>query len=206
MCVTSAAPIMNIFRRLGFPGKDDSTAASAEGEINEVDEENITKGHESTTLLCQGGGSCFKTYRDPPARERPTDDIWPERDALSFTRSLVFYGTGAVTKEHEMACTFIMEARALRKKYVGGRGTVIDNELEVAELESESELGCRMHDGVVQILNADGKNLVQVPSIDDFMKDYKRLEQVCQHGAMRSFCFQRLQMLDSAFKMHVTGE
>ena len=36
------------------------------------------------------------------------------------------------------------------------------------------------------------------------MDDYQRLVEISSSGAMRSFCFQRLQLLDSAFKMHVT--
>ena len=63
-----------------------------------------------------------------------------------------------------------------------------------------------MTDGVAGILNGEGKSLVKVPNIDEFIRDYKRMEHICKDGAMRSYCFQRLQMLDSAFKMHVTGE
>jgi len=192
------APIFNmirgvsasVLRGFGFPS-DDNLAALHQREDDGLvveDEREETK-------------PSARTYKDPPARERPTDDIWPERDALSFTRSLVFYGTGAVTQEHEMASKFIMEARAMRKKFWGGRGTRVENELDLVE----SEMSFRMTDGVAEILNEDGKSLVQVPNIDEFIKDYKRIEHICKHGAMRSFCFQRLQMLDSAFKMHVTA-
>lgn len=144
-------------------------------------------------------GGYSRTYRDPPARERPKDDIWPERDALSFTRSLVFYGTGAITTEHEEACHSIMEARAMREKYQGGRGTVLN-------LTKESEQSCQIVHGVFEIFGADKKkNLVQVPNIENFVKDYRRIVEITSTGAMRSFCYQRLQMLDSAFQMHVTA-
>jgi AMP deaminase len=63
-------------------------------------------------------------------------------------------------------------------------------------------------DGVVEIYQSSDfrrtKNLVQVPSLSDFVDDYQRLVEMSSSGAMRSFCFQRLQLLDSAFKMHVT--
>ena len=49
------------------------------------------------------------------------------------------------------------------------------------------------------------KLLCQLPTIDDFYVDYKRLVEIVSDGAMRSYCFQRLQLLSSAFKMHVTA-
>ena len=47
-------------------------------------------------------------------------------------------------------------------------------------------------------------NLITVPDLASFVADYKRLVEMASSGAMRSFSFQRLQMLTSAFKMHVT--
>jgi len=155
--------------------------------------------------------------QDPPARERPVDGIWPERDALSFTRFPIFCGAGSMTKEHEQACRYVMEARSMRQKYHGGLGTNVNTtelDLGIQELEKESGkgLGYRFsEDGIVEVFlegendGASRENLVTVPSIEDFMKDYKRLEAICCDGGMRSFCFQRLQMLSSAFKMHATS-
>jgi len=149
--------------------------------------------------------------QDPPARERPKDDIWPERDALSFTRSLVFYGTGSITDEHERACKFIMEARTMRQKYHGSKKT--ETHFDLQRLCKEETLAYQFNsDGVMQVL-IDGlnnneescENLISVPSIDEFIKDYRRMVIICSDGAMRSFCFQRLQMLHSAFKMHITA-
>ena len=61
-------------------------------------------------------------------------------------------------------------------------------------------------DGVIEIYNTTDpttrKNLCTVPSIDAFTQDYKHLTEMVSDGAMRSFCFQRLQLLSSAFKMH----
>jgi hypothetical protein len=45
-----------------------------------------------------------------------------DRDSLSFTRSLIFYGSGSVTPEHATAAKYVEEARSLRKKYFRGRG------------------------------------------------------------------------------------
>lgn len=221
------APILNMIRgastdflgRLGFPSNGNLAASDQyqDGTNGGVSEsgEMVDKGTSANSTQStlprqndeqpskdfQGTRDGFKTYKDPPARERPSDNIWPERDALSFTRSLVFYGSGAVTQEHEIACKFVMEARSTRKKYTGGRGTKVGNALDLAD----SEFYLRMTDGVAEILNADGQNVIQVPNIKEFITDYKRIEYLCGHGAMRSFCFQRLQMLDSAFKMHVTA-
>ena len=47
-------------------------------------------------------------------------------------------------------------------------------------------------------------NLITVPDLPTFVADYQRLVEMASSGAMRSFSFQRLQMLTSAFKMHVT--
>jgi AMP deaminase len=147
-----------------------------------------------------------KKKMDPPARERPVDNVWPERDALSFTRSLVFYGNGAITPENEVACNFIIEARDMRAKYQKGEGTFIVDAFD----ECSEHLICKMgEDGIMGIYDESdlnfNRNLVTVPDIDEFVEDYRRLVDICADGAMRSYCFQRLQMLDSAFKMHVTA-
>jgi AMP deaminase len=137
------------------------------------------------------------------ARERPVDGKWPEREALSFTRSLVFYGTGAVTEEHEEACRYILEARQLRMKYIGHQGT--ETAISTAQ-DLGSFIKYRFDQNGVAIIYDErdsGINLIQVPNLQEFVNDYKRMEYICSDGAMRSFCFQRLQMLDSAFKMHV---
>jgi len=47
-------------------------------------------------------------------------------------------------------------------------------------------------------------NLSKVPTVKDFRDDYNRLVELVNSGAMRSFCFQRLQLLSSAFKTHIT--
>lgn len=146
-------------------------------------------------------GSPSKRKQDPPARERPSDgQPWPYRDNLSFTRSLIFYGEGAVTEENERACRFIEEARALRQKYFGGScDQVLDGDL----LASDATFAFGS-DGVVELFHED-RSICRVPNIDDFYADYKRLVEIVQDGAMRSYCFQRLQLLSSAFKMHVTA-
>ena len=125
---------------------------------------------------------------EPPARERPPNGTWPEREALSFTRSLVFYGTGTVTGEHEKACRNIMEAIALRKKYFGNQGIQVNATLQT--LCAENKLNYKFNDdGVVEIFLGDGNgdSLVIVPSIDEFVQDYKQLEFICKDGAMRSY-------------------
>jgi AMP deaminase len=111
-----------------------------------------------------------------------------------------------VTEEHAEACRCIQEARTMRKKYFGGASTVAKMDI----LKEEEGLSFAFgKDGVMEIFHQSGeyatKNLCSVPSIDEFDKDYKRLVQMLSDGAMRSFCFQRLQLLSSAFKMHVTA-
>ena len=63
-------------------------------------------------------------------------------------------------------------------------------------------------DGVMEIYHVHDtekkKNLSMVPNIDEFDKDYKRITEMVNEGFMRSYCFQRLQLLSSAFRMHVT--
>lgn len=143
--------------------------------------------------------------QDPPARERPSNgEPWPYRDNLSFTRSLIFYGEGSVTVENERACQFIQEARALRQKYFGGScDCIVDAKL----LGSDGVTFAFGKDGIVELFHDDlpGESLCGVPTMDDFYVDYKRLVEIVSDGAMRSYCFHRLQLLSSAFKMHVTA-
>jgi hypothetical protein len=150
------------------------------------------------------GGAPSRPAQEPPARERPSEGAaWPYRENLSFTRSLVFYGSGSITSEGEEACGFIQKCRSMRQKYQGSRGTKIPKE-DVLHLK---DLTFRIgHEGVCEIYHASlpNQNVVQVPSIDSFYKDYNRLVEMVSDGAMRSFCFQRLQMLSTSFKMYTT--
>jgi AMP deaminase len=156
---------------------------------------------------------------EPPARARPeTGTAWPYRETLSFTRNLVFYGAGSITVEHETACRRVQEARKMRQQYQGGKAT------QVVLLTSSALTWTMRPHGVAEIYadstvdddpstiaaataatttKTTGPNLVVVPTIDDFVADYKRLEAISKEGAMRSFCFQRLQMLGTSFKMYV---
>lgn len=137
--------------------------------------------------------------QDPPARERPSDgQPWPYRDNLSFTRSLIFYGEGAVSEENERACRFIQEARSLRQKYFGGSCDKVSGDL-LREKKLTFAVG---KNGIFELYH-EGKSICTVPTIDDFYVDHERLVEIVSDGAMRSFCFQRLQLLSSAFKMHV---
>ena len=154
--------------------------------------------------------------QDPPCREPPKDGVsWPKRDFLSFTRSLVFYGYGSITKEHETAAQYIQEARKMRKKYFGSLHTVVNDELLSHILNGnrdgdESLLTYRFGpDGTLQLFSKSNGNcsdpLIAVPTIDSFIKDYERLVEITSSGSMRTFSFQRLQMLTQAFKMHITA-
>jgi AMP deaminase len=144
--------------------------------------------------------------QDPPARERPLPgQPWPYRDTLSFTRTLIFYGAGSITHEHERACKQIQEARKFRQKYLGSSGTKFASDDVLKEPDIQFGFG---EEGVIELYSAADvdktNNLCQVPNGEDFNKDYRRLVDIANDGSMRSFCFQRLQLLSSAFRMHVT--
>ena len=144
------------------------------------------------------------------------NDIWPTRGALSFTRSLVFYGEGAVTDEHESACLNVIKCRKLRQKYYAGDAT-IENENFKEIVNGSGNLTYSFgKDGIIELHSIEcdpndttkittTKNLVAVPGVDEFISDYKHFIEICKDGAMRSFCFQRLQMLSTMFKLHITG-
>jgi AMP deaminase len=142
----------------------------------------------------------------PPARARPEiSEAWPYREALSFTRSLVFYGTGSITKEHERACAYIQTARTYRQSYYGRNSIVVP----YPELVHDR---CRLsygigREGVAELyhnIKHPTVNLVQVPNVEQFQQDYHKLVEITSEGVMRSFCFQRLQILSTSYKMHTT--
>jgi AMP deaminase len=64
------------------------------------------------------------------------------------------------------------------------------------------------NNGIVEIYHSTDfrrtHNLITVPPLSSFVADYQRLVEMASSGVMRSFSFQRLQMLSSAFKMHIT--
>lgn len=144
--------------------------------------------------------------QEPPCRDPPKDGIWPKRDFLSFTRALVFYGYGSITKEHETAALYIQEARNLRKKYFGSSQTVVRDELKDSLSSLTYQFG---PDGVIELFTKSDvqktTSLVSVPTIDSFIEDYQNLVRMASSGSLRTFSFQRLQMLTQAFKMHITA-
>jgi AMP deaminase len=149
--------------------------------------------------------SSSSRVEEAPARERPPPgQEWPHRENLSFTRSLIFYGAGAVTHEHERACKYIQECRQLRKKYFGSESSIIQSD----RLKDEVLTFHLGEDGVMEIYLANDterkNNLVVVPDVEEFGEDYNRMVEMVSEGFMRSYCFQRLQLLSSAFRTHTT--
>jgi hypothetical protein len=187
----------------------DSDSMSRVDSTDDVVIDAIDEGGEKVTVFEEPPKKAHhehKKKQDPPARERPPEgQDWPYRDTLSFTRSLIFYGAGAVTHEHEQACKSINEARGFRKKYCGQSGLKTDKN----DLKTGNNLTWQFgKEGVVELFHESDvekeHNLCQVPNIDDFHRDYSRLVQIVNDGAMRSYCFQRLQILSTAFRMHTT--
>jgi len=63
-------------------------------------------------------------------------------------------------------------------------------------------------DGVMELYTAEDteqqNNLCAVPTVEEFDKDYQNITEMVSEGFMRSYCFQRLQLLSSGFKTHTT--
>eukprot|EP00531_Pseudo-nitzschia_arenysensis_P009536 CAMPEP_0116144240 /NCGR_PEP_ID=MMETSP0329-20121206/15900_1 /TAXON_ID=697910 /ORGANISM="Pseudo-nitzschia arenysensis, Strain B593" /LENGTH=716 /DNA_ID=CAMNT_0003639657 /DNA_START=105 /DNA_END=2255 /DNA_ORIENTATION=+ len=153
--------------------------------------------------------------QEAPARERPAPGVaWPYRENLSFTRSLIFYGAGAVTAEHIKACQNIVACRALRKKYFGGESSVVQDQILKESFgddngkDSNDMLFQMGKDGVMEVYHIEDtdktNNLSKVPTVEEFEKDYQKTTDMVTEGYMRTYCFQRLQLLSSAFRTHVT--
>jgi len=168
----------------------------------------------ATTATAFGGerqtsSSSPSQRQDPPARERPVDGAaWPYRDTLSFTRSLVFYGAGSITEESELACSHIQECRSLRQKYFGGKGCAVTDDDHGRLLSETHDVSFAIGEsGVAELYHSSqpGRNLVQVPDIGEFGRDYARLVELVSEGAMRSFCFQRLQLLSTCTSLLFRG-
>ena len=206
------------FTTLGPPNPIDYLRASpgirgdqAKDDLRRYDSDDEGGGGSSLTDLFQREKQALEEERatqqrqDPPARERPQEGAaWPYRENLSFTRSLVFYGAGAITQESETACLYIQHARNMRQKYFGGKAVHVAEPERLGQAGLEFRMGS---EGVAEIYHPDEHpevNLIQVPSIDKFCKDYSRLVEMCSEGVMRSYCFQRLQMLSTNYKMHTT--
>lgn len=145
---------------------------------------------------------------EPPARERPMNDKWPVRQALTFTRALIFYGDGYITKENEIACKCLLECRDIRQKYHEGKSVCVNENFD-SYVERDEMTYAFGKDGVAELRiksdSQEGENLVSVPNIDEFISDYNHLMEVCNDGAIRSFSFRRLQMLSTFFKLHNTS-
>lgn len=120
-----------------------------------------------------------------------------------------------MTIEHVKACKNIEECRSFRLKYFGGGGCVVQEKIlkdsfdDNDEKKNNDNLVFEMGDnGVMEIYHSEDtektNNLSTVPSVEEFDTDYKRTTEMVGEGAMRSYCFQRLQLLSSGFRTHVT--
>jgi AMP deaminase len=120
-----------------------------------------------------------------------------------------------MTIEHVKACKNIEECRSFRLKYFGGGGCVVQEKIlkdsfdDNNEKKNNDNLVFEMGDnGVMEIYHSEDtektNNLSTVPSVEEFDTDYKRTTEMVGEGAMRSYCFQRLQLLSSGFRTHVT--
>lgn len=208
--------------------RSSSFSSSDKSDVNNTNNNNINTNDDDTSnndnnnaMRSRDVSFFFKNWvqhKDPPARDRPKDDIWPERSCLSFTRSLVFYGEGSFSEEHQIACKYIEKAREMRRKYYGSRDITFDCTNGVKKEEDVKQSNNSLdgitfkmgQDGIFQLFaKEDSKqqtNLIKgIPTLQEFVKDYSHLVKMASSGEMRSFSFQRLQMLTQAFKMHVTA-
>ena len=187
-----------------------SEASAAKNLFDSVDDVEMSRLQEASAAMSSRDDTRSpypkRRKQEPPARERPTDgQPWPYRDTLSFTRSLVFYGAGAMTLENKRACESIRTCRSFRKKYCGTDSVKVN--LPLLREDDPTKLTFRFEsNGIAEIFHASdpSQNLCQVPNIQEFHEDYRHVEEMVSEGAMRSFCFQRLQLLSTSFKMHTT--
>lgn len=192
---------------------DDGTVAVMDGDVDdkEVEKTGIKRRRMSSKSSKK---QTHHDHQDEPARERPPAGVaWPKRDALSFTRSLIFYGAGAVTQENVKACKNIQQCRSLRQKYFGGGATKLNKKILKAHCGGDSAIDCKLvfqlgGNGVMELYHRDDvdkkNNLCIVPDVDEYNSDYQRMVEMVSEGFMRSYCFQRLQLLSSAFRTHIT--
>ena len=101
-----------------------------------------------------------------------------------------------MTEEHETACRYILEARNIRKKYNGSSGSEVSVDLDFSATNNPKQQQPKLKfrigmDGVAEIFKESDieccDNLVSLPSVDEFVKDYNRIVEMCSDGAMRSF-------------------
>lgn len=118
-----------------------------------------------------------------------------------------------MTHEHVRACKNLQECRAFRQKYFGGGATRVKAEVLKTSCGgdggSNSKLFFQMgKSGVMELYHPDDvdrkKNLCVVPTVEEYITDYKKVVEMVGEGFVRSYCFQRLQLLSSAFRTHVT--
>ncbi len=119
-----------------------------------------------------------------------------------------------MTPEHVKACQNIEACRALRKKYFGGGGSLVQETILKESFgddngKDSNDLAFQMgKDGVMEVYHIEDteqtNSLATVPTVDEFEKDYQNTTDMVTEGFMRSYCFQRLQLLSSTFRTHVT--
>ena len=127
-------------------------------------------------------------------------DMTGMRDEVGFHRIRIEHpaetmkdGHRIRTKEEELACEKLREARGLRRKWfasftqngaVGTKFKMVDGIMRVYESESASE------------------ELYPAHSFEDFAEDYKKLVGIINNGPCKTFCNERLRILETKFEFH----
>jgi AMP deaminase len=116
-------------------------------------------------------------------------------------------------KEASAVCTQLLEALALRQKYMqpvereGAAGTrAAEDPLEAPPWDGK-RFGHRMGEGVMRVWDPEAGEsqpaFEQPPSLEEYTRDLTRLIQICADAPVNSFCHQRLQKLEARFSLHV---
>lgn len=96
----------------------------------------------------------------------------------------------------EEVCTRLREALALRCKYV--------EPLPCQLLPDGAEPACAFEeDGLFHVRDPnDGRNLIEVPALAEYYQDMNTLFQIRSAGPVSTYCFQRLQLLQTRFELY----
>ena len=94
--------------------------------------------------------------------------------------------------ERKVACTLIEDARGLRTKYVR-------RAYDLVCASADGDLNVEFQSGVARITH-NKVEVVSVPSLEEFGRDYAQLLEIVAHGPVRTFAHSRLEVLSFAFR------
>eukprot|EP00009_Paramoeba_aestuarina_P002103 CAMPEP_0201515136 /NCGR_PEP_ID=MMETSP0161_2-20130828/6791_1 /ASSEMBLY_ACC=CAM_ASM_000251 /TAXON_ID=180227 /ORGANISM="Neoparamoeba aestuarina, Strain SoJaBio B1-5/56/2" /LENGTH=197 /DNA_ID=CAMNT_0047911879 /DNA_START=81 /DNA_END=671 /DNA_ORIENTATION=- len=164
-------------------------------------------------LTASEASTVFEEYKEKKLQE---EQVVTESVEGVFPSMKIDYPHALATQEVVEACALVKKSLILRNKYMGQIDTNhvgghhydvrpdYDNLSADTYKELDTKYSCEFVDGVLRFKNSKGDLMKDclVHSAEDFQKDYAVILSVASSGPVRTFSYERLEVMESKFEAH----